>query len=73
MNDGLCEAGFKAQIWSGFLMPLLGVINNLGFAAVAIVGGVLAIKGMITVGVIASFLSYSRQFVRPLNGCGKCL
>ena len=37
-------------------MPLMGVINNIGFAAVAIVGGVLAIKGMITVGVIASFL-----------------
>ena len=66
VNAGLREAGFKAQVWSGFLMPLLGVINNLGFAAVAIVGGVLAIKGMVTVGVIASFLSYSRQFVRPL-------
>jgi ATP-binding cassette subfamily B protein len=48
-------------------MPIMNVINNLGFAAVAIVGAVLAVKGMITVGVIASFLSYSRQFVRPLN------
>ncbi|MEK3917646.1 ABC transporter ATP-binding protein [Paenibacillus sp. FSL H7-0331] len=67
VNAKLCEVGLKAQIWSGFLMPLLAVINNIGFAAVAVVGGVLAVKGLITVGIIASFLSYSRQFVRPLN------
>ncbi|UUZ93698.1 ABC transporter ATP-binding protein [Paenibacillus sp. P25] len=67
VNDKLYEVGLKAQIWSGFLMPSLSVINNIGFAAVAVVGGVLAVKGHITVGVIASFLSYSRQFVRPLN------
>lgn len=67
VNHKLYEVGLKAQIWSGFLMPLLSVISNIGFAAVAIVGGVLAVKGHITVGVIASFISYSRQFVRPLN------
>jgi ATP-binding cassette, subfamily B, multidrug efflux pump len=67
VNQKLFDAGLKAQIWSGFLMPLLSVINNIGFAAVAIVGGVLAVKGDITIGIIASFLSYSRQFVRPIN------
>ncbi|MCR8631309.1 ABC transporter ATP-binding protein [Paenibacillus radicis (ex Xue et al. 2023)] len=67
VNARLCEVGVKAQIWSGFLMPLLAVINNIGFTAVAVVGGVLAVKSLITVGIIASFLSYSRQFVRPLN------
>jgi ATP-binding cassette subfamily B protein len=67
INERLYKVGLHAQIWSGFLMPILNVINNLGFAVVAIVGGILAVKGMITVGVIASFLSYSRQFVRPLN------
>jgi ATP-binding cassette subfamily B multidrug efflux pump len=67
VNAKLCEVGLKAQIWSGFLMPLLGVINNIGFATVAIVGGILAIKGFITIGIIASFLSYSRQFVRPMT------
>lgn len=67
VNQQLCEVGLKAQIWSGFLMPIMNVINNLGFALVAVVGGVLAVKSLITVGVIASFLSYSRQFVRPLN------
>ncbi|MFS0557325.1 ABC transporter ATP-binding protein [Brevibacillus sp. 179-C9.3 HS] len=67
INDRLCKVGMNAQVWTGFLMPIMNVINNLGFAMVAIVGGVLAVKGLITVGVIASFLSYSRQFVRPLN------
>lgn len=67
INRRLTDVGMKAQIWSGFLMPLMNVINNLGFTAVASVGGYLAVKGMITVGMIASFLTYSRQFARPLN------
>jgi ATP-binding cassette subfamily B protein len=67
INSMLCKIGIKAQIWSGFIMPLMNVINNLGFTVVAGVGGTLAVKEMITVGVIASFLSYSRQFSRPLN------
>lgn len=66
VNEELCKIGVKAQIRSGFLMPIMNVINNLGFTAVAVVGGILAVNGHITVGVIASFLSYSRQFVRPL-------
>ena len=67
VNDKLCQVGLKAQIWSGFIMPLMNVINNVGFAVVAGVGGMLAVKDIVTVGVIASFLSYSRQFARPLN------
>jgi ATP-binding cassette subfamily B protein len=66
-NQKLCRVGIKAQIWSGFLMPLMNVINNLGFAAVAGAGGILAVKKMITIGIIAGFLGYSRQFTRPLN------
>ncbi|MEI7027061.1 ABC transporter ATP-binding protein [Paenibacillus sp. y28] len=67
MNGRLYEVGLKAQIYSGYMMPLLGVINNIGFAAVAVTGGIMAVNGAITVGLIASFLGYSRQFVRPLN------
>lgn len=67
INSALCEVGVKAQIWSGFIMPLMNVINNLGFTAVAALGGYLAVKDIVTIGVIASFLSYSRQFARPLN------
>lgn len=67
INSKLCEISIRAQIWSGFIMPLMNVINNIGFAVVAGVGGALAVRSLITVGVIASFLSYSRQFSRPLN------
>jgi ATP-binding cassette, subfamily B, multidrug efflux pump len=67
VNEELRKVGVHAQIRSGLLMPLMNVISNIGFAAIAIVGGWLAVKSWITVGVIASFLSYSRQFVRPLN------
>jgi ATP-binding cassette subfamily B protein len=67
INNKLRQVGIKAQILSGYIMPLMNVISNVGFTAVAAVGGILAVKNMITIGVIASFLSYSRQFARPLN------
>lgn len=67
VNNNLRAVGLKAQIWSGFLMPMMNVINNLGFALVAVIGGILAVKNIITVGAIASFITYSRQFVRPIN------
>jgi ATP-binding cassette subfamily B protein len=67
INSRLCQVGIKAQVYSGYIMPLMNVINNIGFTAVAAVGGALAVNNLITVGIIASFLSYSRQFSRPLN------
>lgn len=67
VNSRLCDIGIKAQTWSGNLMPLMNVVNNLGFTLVAGVGSILAVKGMITIGIIASFLSYSSQFAKPLN------
>src|SRR5690606_577903 len=66
-NDILRDVGVKAQIWSGYIMPIMNVINNVGFGVIAIFGGSLAVKGIISVGVIASFISYSKQFTRPLN------
>lgn len=67
INMRLRKVGTKAQIVSGFLMPIMNVINNFGFTILAVVGGYLAVENMITIGVIASFITYSRQFVRPLN------
>jgi len=67
INNDLYKVSLRAQIWSGYLMPLMNVINNIGFAVVAGVGGILAVKNIVTIGIIASFLSYSRQFSRPLN------
>ena len=70
INEKLRKVGIKAQIWSGFLMPIMNVINNVGFVAIAWTGGILAVKGLINVGMITSFISYSKQFTRPLNDLG---
>lgn len=67
VNTRLKKVGTKAQIWSGFLMPMMNVINNFGFTIIAVIGGLLAVNDLITIGVIASFITYSRQFGRPLN------
>jgi ATP-binding cassette subfamily B multidrug efflux pump len=67
INQKLRRSGTRAQIWAGFLMPMMNVIGNVGFATVAVAGGMLAVRGLISVGLIATFISYSRQFVRPLN------
>ncbi len=67
INGRLKESGMKAQILSGLVMPMLNVFTNIGFVIIAAAGGYLAVSGAITVGVIASFINYSRQFTRPLN------
>lgn len=68
-NVSFYEVGRKAQIWSGYLMPILNVINNLGYTAIVLVGGILIVQGngAITVGIIASFITYSKLFTRPIN------
>lgn len=66
-NNMLKGKTTKAEILSGVMRPIMNFINNLGFALVVAVGGVLTLKGMATVGVIASFVNYSRQFSRPIN------
>lgn len=67
INERLRQVSTGAQIWSGYIMPITNVINNLSFAIVAGAGGTLAVRGIISVGTIASFINFSRQFGRPLN------
>ncbi len=67
VNQELCSYSTKAQIWAGFMMPFMNVINNLSFTFIACAGGLLTVKGAITVGVVVSFLTYSKQFGMPLN------
>ena len=67
LNESLRGAGTRAHIWSGFVMPVLNVINNFGYALISAIGGVLCINDYLTVGVIASFVSLAKQFTRPLN------
>ncbi|MBP8989600.1 MAG: ABC transporter ATP-binding protein [Clostridia bacterium] len=67
INEQLRQSGMKAQLFSGMVMPLLNVITNIGFIIVVTAGGSLALSEIISVGVIASFITYSRQFTRPIN------
>ena len=67
VNGRLQDAATKALICSGMLMPLMNVISNIGFLSVAVLGSVLVAEELITVGVIASFITYSKQFAQPLN------
>lgn len=64
-NEQFCAVATRALIWSGLLMPIMNVINNLSFVAIAVLSGIMAAKGIITIGLISSFLLYSRQFARP--------
>ncbi|MEK5479943.1 ABC transporter ATP-binding protein [Paenibacillus sp. FSL R5-0407] len=66
-NKAIRQSGFWAQTISGFIPKLMNALNNLSFALVAGVGGILAIRGTVTVGVIIVFVEYARQFTRPLN------
>lgn len=66
-NEQLQRIATKAQIYSGFLMPFMNVINNLGFIFVSITSGLMASYGLISIGTIASFLLYTKQFSRPIN------
>lgn len=67
INAELCDHSTKAQIWAGFMMPFMNVISNISFALIAAAGGVMSIQGTVTIGVVVSFLTYSKQFGRPLN------
>jgi ATP-binding cassette subfamily B protein len=66
-NEKLRESGYWAQTFSGFIPKLMNVLNNGSFALIAGIGGILALNGKISIGVIVIFVEYSRQFTRPLN------
>lgn len=65
-NETLCRVSIKAMICSGYLMPLMNVINNLLYVAISVLCGVLFVEGSIKdIGLVTSFLLYVRQFTRP--------
>ena len=66
-NEKLYEAAWKSQFLSGLMMPIMMFIGNLGYVAVAILGGYLAIRGTITVGDIQAFIQYVRSFTQPIT------
>jgi ATP-binding cassette subfamily B multidrug efflux pump len=66
-NRKLRRASTRAEIFGGFIGPMMNLVNNMGLAIVAGTGGWMALQGLATVGTIASFINYARQFSRPLN------
>ncbi|MFR5190424.1 MAG: ABC transporter ATP-binding protein, partial [Clostridia bacterium] len=65
-NEELYRSGWKSQFLSGLMHPLMNFIGNVGYVAVAILGGYFAIQGKITVGNIQSFIQYNKQFTQPI-------
>jgi ATP-binding cassette, subfamily B, multidrug efflux pump len=65
-NDTLYESAWKSQFFSGMMMPIMMFVGNLGYVAVSILGGWLAIRKVITVGDIQAFIQYVRSFTQPL-------
>ncbi|WP_199413561.1 ABC transporter ATP-binding protein [Coprococcus sp. AF21-14LB] len=66
-NDILYESAWKSQFFSGMMMPIMQFVGNLGYVAVSILGGYLAIKKTIEVGDIQSFIQYVRNFTQPIQ------
>ncbi|MBM7570662.1 ABC transporter ATP-binding protein [Aquibacillus albus] len=66
-NKALKHDSYWAQVYSGFIPKLMNSLNNLSFAIIVGLGSVFVLNGMITIGVIVTFTTYSRQFTRPLN------
>jgi len=66
-NTRLRSTGFWALTYSGFIPKVMNLLNNISFAIVAGIGGVLAYKGFVSIGTIVIFTEYARQFTRPLN------
>ncbi len=66
-NDKLYTSAWKSQFLSGLMQPIMGFVGNLGYAGVAVAGGMLAIRGSIQVGDIQAFIQYVRQFTQPIS------
>ena len=66
-NDVLYTSAWKSQFLSGIMMPIMQFIGNLGYAAVALSGGMLAIRGIITIGDIQAFIQYVKSFTQPIQ------
>ena len=66
LNEALFQSSTKANSYANTLMPCIMNIGNIGYVLVAVVGGVLAVNGLLTVGSIAAFLQYIKAFTNPL-------
>ena len=66
-NKVLYDSAWKSQFLSGMMQPIMMFVGNLGYAAVALSGGLLAIRGVITIGDIQAFIQYVKNFTQPIT------
>ncbi len=66
-NEELYQASFKAQFYSGMIMPIMQWVNYLGYVGIAVVGGLRVATGQMTLGAVTAFIQYSREFNQPLG------
>ncbi len=66
-NEILYKSAWKSQFLSGMMMPITMLVGNLGYAAVALSGGILAIQGIIYIGDIQAFVQYVKNFTQPIQ------
>lgn len=67
LNNTLYDSAWKSQFLSGLMMPIMRFVGNLGYVAIAIMGGYLAVRNAITVGDIQAFIQYVTSFTRPIT------
>ena len=66
-NNILYDSAWKSQFLSGMMQPIMMFVGNLGYACVALTGGLLAIKNVITIGDIQAFIQYVKNFTQPIQ------
>ena len=67
LNEELCDSATSANAYANILMPCILNIGNLGYVLVAVIGGVLSVNGILSIGSIAAFLQYVKSFTNPLG------
>lgn len=67
INNTLFDSAWKSQFLSGMMFPIINFVGNLGYVAICILGGYLAIKNAITIGDIQAFIQYVRSFTQPIT------
>lgn len=66
-NGLLYDSAWKSQFLSGMMMPVMVFVSNIGYVAVAVVGGIFASRGIITIGDIQAFIQYVKSFTQPIQ------
>ena len=67
LNEQLCDSVSNANMYANILMPCIMNIGNLGYVLVAVIGGILSVNGILTIGSIAAFLQFVKAFTNPLG------